>query len=414
MIYHNFSNQTFMRTEYESRNNRATVLKQNVTRKIEEKNNMKIGVLFGAGAEIAYDMPSGMGFAANIVFPSEKTIDLAKKDFEAFLGKPYEFMRFSSEDFQPMFVSNIRSVFKSEEKKQHYTTEIDELGKITVETGSDFEILLSFLKEAIAYADSEKQEVEEHFAEFFSRLEKVKTILYDTKGNTELKITLGEKIVNLANEVFEGMIGYEQLLMEYYSSLFSNPHEPSPEFNKTASFLFIARAYVMSSFTPSAAKLGSYYNDIKKSIDAERIAQPAVRTNWVVATTNYSRIEKYLGFKSKEKARYLNGNVNLFLNLKNNTILDTAKRNDKLSFKDGICVPLLYLQSTVKPFLAFELFHEYLNLYNQFKDCKFVAVIGFGFNKDDGIINSMFRKLIGSGTEVIYFQYEVSVNSSLA
>ena len=46
---------------------------------------MKIGVFFGAGAEAAYEMPLGMEFAANILFPDINIMKEANENFDLFL-----------------------------------------------------------------------------------------------------------------------------------------------------------------------------------------------------------------------------------------------------------------------------------------------------------------------------------------
>ena len=42
----------------------------------------KIGILFGAGAEVCFCMPSGAEFAMMIFSPEEKIIEQAKKNFK--------------------------------------------------------------------------------------------------------------------------------------------------------------------------------------------------------------------------------------------------------------------------------------------------------------------------------------------
>ncbi|WP_257609926.1 hypothetical protein [Oenococcus oeni] len=49
---------------------------------------------------------------------------------------------------------------------------------------------------------------------------------------------------------------------------------------------------------------------------------------------------------------------------------------------------------------------RYVDLYDDFKDCDEIEVIGFGFNGDDGHINGLFRSLIEDKDKVVHiFQH---------
>ena len=46
---------------------------------------------------------------------------------------------------------------------------------------------------------------------------------------------------------------------------------------------------------------------------------------------------------------------------------------------------------------------RYVELYEKFKECDSIAIIGYGFNGDDGHINGMFRSLIEEEQKYSYF-----------
>ena len=48
---------------------------------------------------------------------------------------------------------------------------------------------------------------------------------------------------------------------------------------------------------------------------------------------------------------------------------------------------------------------RYVELYEKFKECDSIAIIGYGFNGDDGHINGMFRSLIEEEQKYSYFHY---------
>ena len=49
--------------------------------------NGRTGILFGAGAEVCFGMPSGAEFAMMIFSPEEKIIEQAKKNFKNYYDK---------------------------------------------------------------------------------------------------------------------------------------------------------------------------------------------------------------------------------------------------------------------------------------------------------------------------------------
>ncbi|EIB6825494.1 hypothetical protein C8043_RS16295, partial [Enterococcus faecalis] len=62
--------------------------------------------------------------------------------------------------------------------------------------------------------------------------------------------------------------------------------------------------------------------------------------------------------------------------------------------REQIVVPFIFTQSGVKPLTSITMSQRYVELYEKFKECDSIAIIGYGFNGDDGHINGMFRSLI--------------------
>lgn len=386
---------------------------------------MKIGVLFGAGAEIAYNMPSGMKFAANILFPDNDIANKSEENFDTYLGATAGFQKLTATDRKTI----LKSMVKHNKKKiQEFFEKLDEIetykplrDRYVDNDAANNEFNTDIPKTLKALTDfSEETEVisfiltlyvsvtaEIHVQDFNDKLSIFKSWLPDkdvAKTNFDVLPSLSEKLVKnlydkknednttvkLAKELFEKSLNYEGLLTPYYDNLFSDKDFSSSSFRKIASLLFIAQEYVKKSFNAKPDE--TYYNDIKQD----------GKNDWTVATTNYSNVEDYLGFgeKTENPIFYLNGNVNKYLNLKTYDIIDENEAK-----KEKSCVPLLLLQTTVKPFLAFEFIEMFTDAYKNFKKCDVIGVIGFGFNEDDGVINSMFRKLLKDNKTVVYFKY---------
>lgn len=59
---------------------------------------------------------------------------------------------------------------------------------------------------------------------------------------------------------------------------------------------------------------------------------------------------------------------------------------------------------------------RYVELYEKFKECDSIAIIGYGFNGDDGHINGMFRSLIeeeNKDVHIFHYSTEKMNQSSL-
>lgn len=78
-----------------------------------------------------------------------------------------------------------------------------------------------------------------------------------------------------------------------------------------------------------------------------------------------------------------------------------------------IVVPFIFTQSGVKPLTSITMSQRYVELYEKFKECDSIAIIGYGFNGDDGHINGMFRSLIEEDQKDIHIFHYNSDNSSL-
>jgi len=70
-------------------------------------------------------------------------------------------------------------------------------------------------------------------------------------------------------------------------------------------------------------------------------------------------------------------------------------------------VPLLFTQSGTKPLTCISMSRRYINFYDSSKNSDAIIVIGYGFNADDGHINTLLRSLIDDeGKKLIVLDYE--------
>ncbi|EPJ2749171.1 hypothetical protein [Vibrio parahaemolyticus] len=134
-----------------------------------------------------------------------------------------------------------------------------------------------------------------------------------------------------------------------------------------------------------------YYHDVVKLKNKHEIKS--------VGTTNYNN---FIGTITGEDVYYLNGSVDDCYDPYLNTIVSSDVSLDAQHFT----VPFLFTQIGIKPLTSIKMSERYVHLYNNLKESDIIAVIGYGFNVDDGHINGLFRSCIeDEGKELVIFHY---------
>lgn len=399
---------------------------------MEEKDN-KIGILFGAGAERCFKMPTGSDFAMEILFPKNNVKDSAKKMFSEVFGNKKMFRFFDGIDYKSVIKSTVEkrknvlekffteknidiSLFngyykKIEEfltfEKNKAKTEpcVDDLRKL-VRLYAAFFIISKGIKERDSFnaaigAESNSIKnlfddvpIEDLYSFNYIRLislNKETVSLVRTKldsneksGNSSL-IDVYEEVRRNVYDIFAKTLDYQLLMNEYYDYLFDE-NESSSKRNKIASFLFVIQQYIKNQFDEKKAleKGKTYYADILNKN----------QNDFFIASTNYSKIPDL-------EIEYLNGSTDRYLNLDGFDVVaeESVPENKK-------CVPFIFPQTTLKPFVSVDAVLPFAKTFEEFNKCSKIAVIGFNFNDDDSLIKSMFHKLLMSGKKIIYFKHK--------
>ena len=197
----------------------------------------------------------------------------------------------------------------------------------------------------------------------------------------------------MLEEVFVVALDYQSLIDSYYRYL-STPKTDWGKFCKIAIFLMTVRRYITQNLEDAKAKVingDGYYQDI---LQLQQFAN--IQT---IGTTNYNT---FLNETAKTDAVYLNGCVNDYYDPYRNKIIPKTQ----IEKSGHLCVPFLFTQSGIKPLTSVSMSRRYVDLFDQFKICDVIGVVGFGFNSDDGHINGLFRELIeDEGKKVVIFHY---------
>lgn len=402
--------------------------------------NGRTGILFGAGAEVCFGMPSGAEFAMRIFSPEENIVEQAKKNFKKYYDDEKKFKTFGVTEYNLVLKSIIENhidkfpEFNDENKKnlEKYVDRIKTFkeakelnendkprAKKSIYTQENFLSLLRtlaifyFIQKADAVINLDlgdklqelfKDSVDSIFSIDYEKFLKLKSETLSIllmkkdaakadneevekvgKEQIDLFIELSDKVKKIYSEIFD----YQLLLNEYYGYLFKenscNKKASSSETkkNKIVSFLFIIQQCIEQLFNEKKTLENTYYSDIKEN-------NPE---NFEIASTNYSEIDGL-------DITFLNGATNKYLDLKSFDIVCGEQAEKAKS-----CVPFIFPQTALKPLVSIDSISPFVDIYNRFKECEKIAVVGFGFNYDDVLLKSMFHKLILDGKKVFYFSY---------
>lgn len=206
--------------------------------------------------------------------------------------------------------------------------------------------------------------------------------------NTDINkifIELGKTILE---QIYCQTLDYQSLTDSHFRYLY-NPKSQWAKFTKIAVFLYTVQRYIKDQTKIDETRIengpGFYHDLITMQNEFDLHA---------VGTTNYNNFIMDIFEKNNIKdvsVYHLNGNVRDYYDpYKNRIISDLREVNPT----EQIVVPFIFTQSGVKPLTSITMSQRYVELYEKFKECDSIAIIGYGFNGDDGHINGMFRSLI--------------------
>lgn len=235
-------------------------------------------------------------------------------------------------------------------------------------------------------------------------IEESREEINDSSSANKIFIELGKTILE---QIYCETLDYQSLIDSHFRYLYS-PKSQWAKFTKIAVFLYTVRRYILEQAKIDDDKLENgpgFYHDLISLKDDLSIH--------TIGTTNYnnfiSDIFKKHGVEDVS-IYHLNGSVHDYYDpYKNRIIRDLEEvENNK-----QIVVPFIFTQSGVKPLTSITMSQRYVELYEKFKECDSIAIIGYGFNGDDGHINGMFRSLIEEDQKDIHIFHYNSDNSSL-
>lgn len=206
----------------------------------------------------------------------------------------------------------------------------------------------------------------------------------------------------LIEEVYSSVLDYKTLIDANWHYLYS-PGADWAKFCKICIFLLNVRDCIDID-TERTKDVEGYYDDVSKALVDNKF-------DGVFATTNYNEIADE---KIGQSVSHLNGATNFWYDPYLNKVIKLDNLNKYYDLSDikekHILVPLLFTQSGTKPMTSIDMAKMYVDLYEQWKECDVIVVIGFGFGTDDEHINGIIRTLIDdNGKKIVIIDRDKGV-----
>lgn len=223
----------------------------------------------------------------------------------------------------------------------------------------------------------------------------------ELQDGLELKDIAGEICRGTLERLFEGCLDYQSLLDSHFRYVY-DPKASWAKFTKICIFLNVVRDYILEGLPSDEVvrdERDGYYHDLL------HLEGCTLHTE-EVGTTNYNTLLQAVCGDGAPQVYHLNGSVTDFYDPFLNQIVGLDDPESEYAKQNHVLVPMLFTQSGIKPLTSIEMSRRYVELFDRFKTCDAIVVIGFGFNGDDGHINAMFRELIQSeGKDVFVCNY---------
>lgn len=192
-------------------------------------------------------------------------------------------------------------------------------------------------------------------------------------------------------------LDYRETLDKLIPGLFQ-PRRLWAKFTKACIFLMATRRYVMEHEKRALEINDGYYHDLAKALRGGNIRLTRV------GTANYTDLcSSALADVHRHEIIALNGRLRDYLDPYKNEIVGA----EEVEHLGRFAVPFLFTQSGVKPLTSVTISRRYVDFYDAVvRDADAAVVVGFGFNADDGHINTLFRQAMDRGKRrVVYVDY---------
>jgi hypothetical protein len=188
-----------------------------------------------------------------------------------------------------------------------------------------------------------------------------------------------EFYLRIAELIYSSVADYQSLVDSHYRYLYQ-PKKEWGKFCKISTFLFAVHRYMTSHLETTTSRDG-YYEDLARFENIQICA---------AGTSNYTNLITAAGL---EKVSFLNGSLSEFYDPYRNEIV--GENHDSLK------VPFLFTQSGTKPMTSIKMSRRYIDFFDKCRQADRIVILGYGFNSDDGHINTLLRSLLDEHEKTI-------------
>ena len=329
---------------------------------------MKIGIIFGAGAESVFGLSGGKDFSKKVLGLNEEKMNDAVEKY------------YKNKELNDWYPSYNRNKWKK-----------DKLLKAALRK--------KYLEESKNYKTKQefKDIIDEQYKQIIQRSEKEQEKLID--GYASYMGILDEKFHTLISPRELGPSNFWKVIDAYtraYLALTENMISDNIS-QHSDKYLWIlnnpkkANEYI-NEFCKKMSMIDSYYKIIKES---DR------KDDFRIITTNYTPLLDII--TDINYIAHLHGKLNWFESPREWKVYDVLK--DELPSKE-LLFPYIFIQSGIKPIVEEKILMEYSKAIGYLHEVEKLIIVGYRLNFDDNHINSFIRNYILVGKSVTYLDFD--------
>lgn len=357
--------------------------------------------LFGAGAEIAYHLPSGSEYTKDTILTKKcKLYDalskfystrLNKKEYVSEYRKEYLF-RNNSSAYTEMIAQAIRQLLdkKDNEKFKCFAELFNNISPDNYEIGEPFKVEAKKIYYNII-AEEKCHEYEYAYKELFETMSFFGTIEKDFAG------------INAPKKI--GVTHFWRLINYFWSAYFSIL---VPIISKEKGEIITAEKYLELldnlkenvDYIYSEKFIDEYeISDIKQ--DYYRIFKEELYVrdiDYFAATTNYTPFIRK--FTEEDKISFLAGELRTF---EDPTKFEVKKITDNPFGENDLIFPYIMTQAPIKPIICTYQIKEYAKFVDKLEESNMLVILGYGLGEGDNHINAMIHEYYQNAEKRIVF-----------
>lgn len=376
---------------------------------------MKVGILFGAGAEVGFGLDGGGDFAKKVLGIDSMTSDKGinknnniirnenenhsdTRTMNEAISEFYKSKKFAEDTWYPEYNTG-NDTGKSENKLVEAALRKKYLENETYDDNKTiFEDRIT--QEAKAILESENKDEESKLVnEYTSYMGILDEKFYTLIAPKKLGPYNFWKVINAYSRAYLALVDkmvpdvYENK-KDKYVNILSNPIDTYTEVEKFCK-------------SDKIRNKSSYYKLIKKYVENLSFGEGELK----IITTNYTPLVEIITGVKEENIAYLHGKLNWFESPREWHVYD-VKKKEKLPTNE-VLFPYIFVQSGIKPIVEERILKEYAKAITFLEEIDELLVVGFRLNYDDNHINSFVRNFLINGKKVTYLDFDKKHKSDI-